>query len=389
MRMTLAMATVALSLLLVTWLSFSALNTNAERFDRALSTLDRLAATESELRRDVLSARAGLLRNYDPVVHEVDALDEELERLRAVAAIDAATAAAIDRVATSVARQEELVELFKSDNALLQNSLAYFDRSSARLGASNPSDPIAPAVSALAAGMLHLTLDTSTATAAKVQGLLDEVAGNSSSIRRPRFRESPVGARASASRPASGDRSRTEIPARPAGGSGSTSRPLLGLEAPEAVANDGATIPSPPLRGFPAVDRGACSSRATAQVASSGVAAPRGVRACDCRRLDALHKRAAARSGRRDRAGARRDGGMRRRGPRLFPARAPSATVSFLAQDGSCSSTRLAGGSPRASRAVRSDAGWNRLRSTRERPCRRGKPGTRVSPLVCKAGPAP
>ena len=61
MRMTLAMATVALSLLLVTWLSFSALNTGAERFDRALSALDRLAATESELRRDVLSARAGFV----------------------------------------------------------------------------------------------------------------------------------------------------------------------------------------------------------------------------------------------------------------------------------------------------------------------------------------
>jgi signal transduction histidine kinase/CheY-like chemotaxis protein len=181
MRVTLAMATVALLLLLVTWLSFSALNTNAERFDRALSTLDRLAATESALHRDVLSARAGLLRNYDPVVDEVDALDGELEQLRAVAAIDAATAAAIDRMARSVARQEELVELFKSNNALLQNSLAYFDRSSARLSASNPSDPIAPAVSALAAGMLHLTLDTSTETAAKVQGLLDEVARNSSS----------------------------------------------------------------------------------------------------------------------------------------------------------------------------------------------------------------
>ena len=40
MRMTLAMATVALALPLVTWLSFSALNTSAERFDRALSALD-------------------------------------------------------------------------------------------------------------------------------------------------------------------------------------------------------------------------------------------------------------------------------------------------------------------------------------------------------------
>ena len=67
MRMTLAVATVALSLLLVTWLAFSALNKDAERFDRAFSALDRLEATESELHRDVLSARAGLLRTYDPV----------------------------------------------------------------------------------------------------------------------------------------------------------------------------------------------------------------------------------------------------------------------------------------------------------------------------------
>ena len=77
------MAAVTLLLLLVTWLSFSALNTDAERFDRALSALDRLEATESELHRDVLSARAGLLRTYDPVVDEVDALDEALEQLRA------------------------------------------------------------------------------------------------------------------------------------------------------------------------------------------------------------------------------------------------------------------------------------------------------------------
>ena len=180
MRAPLAVATVSLLLLAVTWLSYRAINTDAERYDRALGALDRLAATESALHRDVLSARAGILRNYDPVVGEVDALDASTARLRAEAAGDAETAAAIDRLEKSVAEQEELVETFKSDNALLQNSLAYFDLFSTRLTAANPAESIAPTVSALAAGMLHLTLDTSNATALKARDLLDEVARNSS-----------------------------------------------------------------------------------------------------------------------------------------------------------------------------------------------------------------
>jgi hypothetical protein len=147
MRTALPFATVSLLLLLVTWLSLSAFNTNAERFDVALGALDRLSETESRLLGDVLSARAGLVRYYDPVVEEVDGLDASLARLRAVAAVDAGTSAAIDRLASSIARQEELVELFKTDNALLQNSLAYFDLSSGGLTAANPGEPIVPAVS--------------------------------------------------------------------------------------------------------------------------------------------------------------------------------------------------------------------------------------------------
>src|SRR5258707_6215162 len=62
-----------------------------------------------------------------------------------------------------------LVEQFKSGNALLQNSLAYFQFFSARLGAS--ADPATvSAVMALDSAMLQLTLDTSPAADEAVGG---------------------------------------------------------------------------------------------------------------------------------------------------------------------------------------------------------------------------
>ena len=58
-------------------------------------------------------------------------------------------APAIDRFIAAATQQEELTEQFKSNNALLQNSLAHFRLFSARLSAPNGSGPLTPAVSAL------------------------------------------------------------------------------------------------------------------------------------------------------------------------------------------------------------------------------------------------
>ena len=162
-----AAAAVLLVLVLLTWLSFRASNMDAERFDRALGALDRFAMVESALQRDVLSARAGMLRNYDPLVREVTALNELVRRLRDAASVDAEEVAAVDRLAASVNRQEELTEQFKSSNALLQNSLSYFRLFTARLSEADRNDPLAPAVSALATAILQLTLDTSSAARAR------------------------------------------------------------------------------------------------------------------------------------------------------------------------------------------------------------------------------
>ena len=63
-------------------------------------------------------------------------------------------------------RQEHWIEQFKSDNALLQNSLAYFELFSASL--TQREGMLLPKVSALDSAMSHLTLDTSPTVTADV-----------------------------------------------------------------------------------------------------------------------------------------------------------------------------------------------------------------------------
>jgi len=179
MKVTPAAATIPILLLALSWLAFRAVDPEAERFDRALKALDRFTLMEIALHRDVLSARAGMLRNYDPLVRELNALRDALGRLRDNAAGDAEEAAAVDRFAAVAARQDELTEQFKSDNALLQNSLAYFRLLSAGLSASDRSSPLVPGVSALTAAMLQLTYDTSAAAAREVAERLSGLASQS------------------------------------------------------------------------------------------------------------------------------------------------------------------------------------------------------------------
>jgi signal transduction histidine kinase len=171
MRIAPAAAIVAGLVLLLSWLSVRAINPEAEAYDRALAEIDRFAMLENALYRDVFSARTGTLRNYDPLVRGIDALRDSLDRLRGTAAVDADTAAAVGRLAASADRQEEMVERFKSENALLHNSLSFFVRFSARPASAD----LNPAISAAAAAMLQLTLDTSSSSAQAVKDRLDQL----------------------------------------------------------------------------------------------------------------------------------------------------------------------------------------------------------------------
>jgi signal transduction histidine kinase len=163
-------------LLLFTWLSLRGMNPQAERFDRALSTLNGFVVAESALQRDVLAARSGLLRNYDSIVRESNELADALDQLRELPRTDPATGSAITALTESELRQDELTEQFKTDNALLQNSLSYFELFSNRLLASDKTGALTPQVTTLSAAMLRLTLDTSPATAGEVEQQLDALA---------------------------------------------------------------------------------------------------------------------------------------------------------------------------------------------------------------------
>jgi len=157
------------------------MNLDAERFDDALVALDRFAAGETGLQRDVLRARAGLLRNYDPLVRDANSLDDALSQLMQTAAAYPQTRPAVERLSSSLGRQQELVEQFKSDNALLQNSLAYFKLFSNQVLTSSRDGPAVRATGALASAMLNLLLDTSSAAAGDVADHLDALAAQSSS----------------------------------------------------------------------------------------------------------------------------------------------------------------------------------------------------------------
>jgi signal transduction histidine kinase len=164
------------SLLLLTWLLLSGLNLDATRFDRELSALDDYARFERALNREVLTARAGLSRDYDALVRLEKTFDDSLKRLREAAGTDSDVGAAIQVLAARAAREKELVEQFKSDNAQLQNSLAYFGMFDARLSAPDQDRYLAAAATGLAAAMLHLMLDTSQGMSREVRNRLDELA---------------------------------------------------------------------------------------------------------------------------------------------------------------------------------------------------------------------
>ena len=113
---------VLLLLVLLTWLLLRGTDTNAPAHAETLQALDDFALAEASLDRDLLQARAGLLRDYDALVKAVRAMEDAAAWLRSRAQAEGLDAGPADRLAATVAQREELTERFKSSNALLQNS---------------------------------------------------------------------------------------------------------------------------------------------------------------------------------------------------------------------------------------------------------------------------
>ena len=75
-------AGVLLLLMLLTWLALRASDTNEAAYSATLRAFEDFALAEASLHRDVLQARAGLLRNYDGLGKSVAAMEEAVARLR-------------------------------------------------------------------------------------------------------------------------------------------------------------------------------------------------------------------------------------------------------------------------------------------------------------------
>ena len=152
---------VSLLLALLTWLLLRGIDTNAQAYALTRRAFDDYALAEASLHRDVLQARAGLLRDYDAFTSAARAMDDAVGRIRSYARAEGLDARPVDRLAEAVIEQEELMERFKTSNALLQNSLSYVGLLSTSPAFLAHEAQLAPATGALAAAILHLARDTS------------------------------------------------------------------------------------------------------------------------------------------------------------------------------------------------------------------------------------
>jgi signal transduction histidine kinase/ActR/RegA family two-component response regulator len=170
---------IVLLLLALTYLAVRSAVPHTERHERILDALRSLTLNESALHRDVLRARDGLLRDYDPLVRSADGLRLAGSTLRELGDETGADgspdlARSVRSLRTAVDEQEALVERFKSSNALLQNSLSYFGHASHQLNRAEPG--VAPAVGILASDMLRFIHNPRRGNAAAVTASLDRLA---------------------------------------------------------------------------------------------------------------------------------------------------------------------------------------------------------------------
>jgi DAHL domain-containing protein len=173
---------VLLLLALLTWLLLRGIDTNAPAYAVTLRAFDDFALAEASLHRDVLQARAGLLRDYDSLVNASKAMEDAATRLRSYAQSQGLDGGPADRLAAAVAQQEELTERFKSDNALLQNSLSYVGLLSTSPAFGGQDAQLASAAGALSAAILYLTRDTSPDAVKALQERIDQFAAQAPTV---------------------------------------------------------------------------------------------------------------------------------------------------------------------------------------------------------------
>jgi PAS domain S-box-containing protein len=163
----------ALLLALLTWLLLRSIDTNASAYADTQRAFDDFALAEASIGRDVLQARAGLLGNYDVLAEAEAAMDRAVSRIHSQVEAEQLDPKSVERLAAAVGQYEDLVESFKSGNALRQNSLAYVGQLSTDPAFGALGGRFAPSATALAAAVLRLARDSSLESARSLQQQID------------------------------------------------------------------------------------------------------------------------------------------------------------------------------------------------------------------------
>ena len=175
--------------ILLTWLLLHSVGPPGEDYVLAQRDVARVAQGEAALQRDVLQARAGLLRDYDPLAEDIEDLRQFALELRTQARVRARDRGLLDAMLGIVARDEVALERFKTDNALLQNSLSQFESLDRRLAADALQPRLALAIAALGNALLQLTRDPSTMLQQVMRMRLEMVARLMDSTSDPAYRD--------------------------------------------------------------------------------------------------------------------------------------------------------------------------------------------------------
>jgi len=166
-------------LLVLTYLLVQGASPDPGRAERTLQALHALVLNDAALHRDVLEARAGLLPSYDPLVEAISGLHGAIDTLQIGASGESGAGFEqhVRALAAEVSEQEALTEAFKSNNALLQNSLTYFTHASREFGqeVENGQATVAREVGELVNAMLRFMREPRGDAAGEVSAALERL----------------------------------------------------------------------------------------------------------------------------------------------------------------------------------------------------------------------
>src|SRR5262245_14714443 len=167
-------------MLLLTYFLVQGATPDAGVHERTLDAMQQLILNDAALQRDVLRARAGLLRNYDPLVHSVENMRDAAAHLGtadhlASGPMQREILGRIQAVDAAVRDQDSLVDAFKSSNALLQNSLNYLGHLLARRGDGSTREAMDAEIGAVANVLFGFVQDPRSDAAAALAAALDRL----------------------------------------------------------------------------------------------------------------------------------------------------------------------------------------------------------------------